>query len=127
MRARGLTLIEVLVALVVCTAGLVVVSGAISQCLLVDGRAGEMEQAADLMEVLLAQLGSGELELSSQSGDFADQGYAEVRWALQVDPGQLEGLVETTCTVSWTTPAGDRSFEVQRSFFLDPLAGGALR
>ena len=127
MSARGFTLVEVLVALVLCSAGIVVVSGAISQCVLSDGKAGELELAADLMEGLLAQLSSGEVELSSGSGTFDDVGYPEVRWSVEVDPGEIEGLVEARCAVLWTSTTGERSLELQRSYFLDPIAGGALR
>ena len=124
---RGLTLIEVLVALVLCTAGIVVVSGAISQCLLTEGRAAERELAADLLEGLLSQLSSGEQTLASASGTFEDVGFPEISWSVEVDPGEIEGLVEARCAVLWTSSTGPASLELQRSYFQDPIAGGTLR
>ncbi len=122
-RRAGMTLVEVLVAVVLCGAGLAVVASGASGAIRAEAYAGDLARAADHLELLLARLESGELELQSAEGDFAEDGAADLAWAVDVTPGDLEGLQVATVAVAWTRYGTPRELVCQRTFFVDPLSG----
>lgn len=124
---RGLTLIEVLVAVVLCGAGLAVVAGGVAAAVRAEAHAGEITRAADHIDLVFQRLLSGELALENAVGDFSDDGASELRWAVEVDTPtetQTEGLQSLRVTVFWTAVQGERQLSALRWIFIDPLQGG---
>lgn len=122
-----MTLIEVLVAVVVCGAGLAVVAGGVAAAVRAEAHAGQLTRAADHADLVLQRLISGEQDLEAASGDFSDEGYEDLRWEVEIDTPtetQTEGLQAITVVVAWNSPAGERTLSVKRWIFVDPLAGG---
>ena len=122
-RSRGVTLIEVLVAVVVCGAGLAIASGGISTILRADVHAEDLTRAADHLELLLARVESKVVPLEAARGDFNADGAPELRWELVVAPGEREGLTDVRATVTWTRWGQERELAVSRLIFVDPAAG----
>ena len=122
-RTRAQTLVEVLVAVVVCGAGLAVAASGISQSLRAAGHADDLDRGARLLDTLLARLEAGVLKLEDQEGDFDAEGYPDVAWTIIVRPGTLEGISDATVTVLWTRTGQLRELVVTRSIFVDPKAG----
>jgi prepilin-type N-terminal cleavage/methylation domain-containing protein len=123
-RRAGLTLIEVLVAMVLCGAGLTIVCTSLSAAVRAEGAAGDLERAARHLDLLLARLEGGALDLSAAEGDFADDGAEDLRWTVEIENTDIEGLQEAELTVLWDRPNGEQSLVVRRQFFVDPLQGG---
>lgn len=123
-RARRLTLIEVLIAVVVCGAGIAVVSLGISTSLRAEQRAGNLDRAAAYLELLTTRLQSEELNLEESSGDFTDDGAPDLRWSVALEGTDREGLQQASLAVLWTEPNGDHELRVERLIFVDPLVGG---
>lgn len=122
-----MTLIEVLVAVVVCGAGLSVVAGGVAAAVRAEAYAGQLTRATDHADLVLQRILSGEQALEAGSGDFSDQGSEDLRWEVAIDTPtetQTEGLQAITVAVGWTAPGGERSLSVTRWIFVDPLAGG---
>lgn len=128
MRARrSLTLIEVLVAVVLCGAGLAVVAGGVAAAVRAEAHAGQITRAADHVDLVFQRLLSGELPLETSVGDFTDDGSSELRWAVEVDipsETQTEGLQSLRVTVFWDAVGGERQMSFVRWIFVDPLQGG---
>lgn len=122
-RRAGMTLLEVLVAVVVCGAGVAVIAGGVSAGVRGEAYAGDRTRAADQLDLLLAQLESGELPLESAAGDLPDAGDPPLRWEVDVEQGDLEGLQVARVTVLWDRYGSERRLSVARSFFVDPLTG----
>lgn len=123
----GLTLIEVLVATVLCGAGLVVACLALGGVVRSEDGAAQRVLAARALDRLMARVEAEELPLTPDKGDFGAEGEPWLRWEITVGAGEVEGLQELTFTVRWTTPRGELSLDVQRAFFVDPLGTGKLR
>lgn len=125
---RGLTLFEVLVAGVVFSAGVVVLSQILTGALGAAGRAQGEKTASRLAEGLLARIEAGEIPANeSDGGDFEDSsGESGYAYEVTSESGPLEGLVQVTVIVSWTDSGRTATFEVERYFRLseEPAAGG---
>ena len=121
---RGLTLVEVLVAVVLCGAGLAVVSTGISSAIRGEAYAGNLNRAADHVELIMGRLESGVLPLEDAEGDFSEDGAADLAWEVRLDNTNVEGLQVATVTVLWESQGVERDFVVPREFFVDPLIGG---
>lgn len=126
-RVRGLTLIEVLVAVVLCGAGLAVVAGGVAASVRAEAYAADLTRAADFADVILARIESQELALEAASGDFTDDGDADVAWQVELDSPQdvqTEGLQILAVRIVWERYGVERDFLVERWIFSDPQAGG---
>lgn len=121
---RSLTLVEVLVAVVLCGAGLAVVAAGVSSAIRGEAYAGNLVRAADHVELVLARLQSGVLALESADGDFAEDGDADMLWEVTVDNTDVEGLQVMTVVVRWESQGVARDMTVEREIFVDPLVGG---
>ena len=111
---RGFTLIEVLVALVVVTAGLTI----IAQGFMTGGRASVASQhetiATMLAESKMAEVEAGILTTqSSASGTFEPE-RPEFSWTLQPESTTTTGLTKLTLTVTWKERNEDRTFALTR-------------
>jgi type II secretory pathway pseudopilin PulG len=123
-RARRLTLVEVLIAVVVCGAGISVVTLGVSTSVRAENRAGRLDRAAAYLDLLSTRLESEELNLEEAEGDFTDDGAEDLSWSIALAGTDREGLQQATLTVSWTEPSGEHELSLERLFFVDPLAGG---
>lgn len=124
---RRLTLIEVLVAVVLCGAGLAIVAGGVAASVRAESYADDLSRAADHAELVMTRLESQELALENQSSDFADDGQPDLSYDVEVynpQDVQTEGLSEITITIRWTRYNQERTFELVRWVFIDPQAGG---
>lgn len=127
MSRRGLTLVEVLIAVVLCGAGLAVVAGGVAAAVRAESHAGQLTRAADHADLILQRMVSGELALESSVGDFSEEGAADLRYLVEVDTPpetQTEGVQVIRVTVAWDAVQGERTLTVSRWIFLDPLQGG---
>ena len=124
MSRRGMTLIEVLVALVVVGAGIAVITLGISTSLRAEQRAGNLDRGAAYLELLTTRLQSEELNLEEASGDFTEDGAPDLRWSVSLQGTDREGLQQASLAVLWTEPNGEHELRVERLFFVDPLQGG---
>lgn len=111
---RGFTLIEVLVSLVVVTAGLTI----IAQGFLTGGRASVASQndtlATMLAESKMAELEAGILSMqTSASGTFEPE-RPDHSWSLEPESTDTTGLVKMTLTVTWKERNEERSFVLTR-------------
>lgn len=110
----GFTLIEVLVALVVVTAGLTV----IAQGFLTGGRASVASQhrsiAAMLAESKMAEIEAGIISnTTSASGTFEPE-RPDFTWNLELESTTITGLTQITLTVLWKERGEETSFALTR-------------
>ena len=114
----GFTLLEVLVAGVLVSVGIVVlaqvVSGSIWAGSSLEGRA----RAARLADSLLSRIEAGEISINETSiGDFEDMGESDVVWEVQSEAGNEEFLRRLTIRVVWEGAGGLDEFVLQHDFF----------
>ncbi len=122
-RRRGMTLIEVLVAVVVCGAGLAIAAAGVSAAVRAEGHAQDLSRAAAHLELLLGRLEAGVLPLSDAQGTFEEDGAPELSWQVVCRPGEREALTDVQATVRWTRLDAEREQSVQRLLFIDPEFG----
>jgi hypothetical protein len=118
-----MTLVEVLVAVVVCGAGLVIAASAVAAALNAEGHADDLSRAATHLELLLGKVESGVVALEADEGDFTEEGAPELKWSITVEPGEREGLTDVQLSVKWTRLNQERDLTVTRLVFTDPNAG----
>ena len=123
-RRSALTLVEVLVAVVVCGAGIAVVATAVSACVRAEAYAGNLVRAADHAQLVLTRVESGILPIEAAAGDFTDEGHTDLFWELDVENTVVEGLQVLTVTIVWVSQGVERDYTVERQIFIDPLIGG---
>lgn len=124
---RRLTLVEVLVAVVLCGAGLAIVAGGVAASVRAESYADDLSRAADHAELVMTRLESQELALENQTSDFSDDGRADLSYEVEVNNPQdvqTEGLSEVTIRIRWIRYNQERTFELVRWVFVDPQAGG---
>jgi Tfp pilus assembly protein PilV len=119
-----MTLVEVLVAVVICGAALTLAAGGVASAVRADAYAARLTTAADHAELLLGRLECGALPLEDARGDFEEDGQPDLAWEVTVDTTDIEGLSAAQVTVRWEAQGQQRELSVERLFFLDPLQGG---
>lgn len=121
-----MTLVEVLVAVVVCGAGLALVSAGLSGAIRAEAYAADLDRAASHVQLLAARIDSGELELSDARGTFEAEGADDVSWEITTANADTDvsGLTSYTITIRWTRQGVQRDLSVERWVFVDPLVGG---
>lgn len=110
---RGMTLIEVLIALVILSVGVSSMMVAMSRCLSVVRTARNREVARSLLRRVDIEvpLDKKTIEEGVEDGDFEDgEGYAWSRKVEMVDEEERPGLFLVTTRVSWSERGRD-SFE----------------
>ena len=111
---EGFTLIEVLVALVVVTAGLTI----IAQGFLAGGRASVASQfgttAAWLAESKMAELESGILSIQTSASGTFEPDQPDFSWETEIQSTATTGLAQVTLTVTWKERNEERSFAIVR-------------
>src|SRR5437868_5750844 len=95
-RSHSITLVKVLLATVVYSAGL-----------------------ADLV---LGRVEGGVLPLQSQTGNFQDDNDANINWTVVAEPANIANLEQITITIDWVKNNNTRTFEVIRLIYQDPNA-----
>lgn len=112
----GLTLIEVLLAVALLSAGLVVLLLSTGRCLSVARRAQQYERARHLLDLVDVV---APLDLTNEAGTVREGGFeppfADCRWQREiseqeVEDDRAEGLFEIRTRVSWSD-GGTESFE----------------
>lgn len=108
--AAGFTLLEVMIAVAVLAITLSVLFGSQSQSLSLAAEAKFNTRAAFFLEMKLAELEAGLLEIYDDEGDFGED-YPEYRWKLEVEDADLpefdiagdlsRPLKRAVVTVSW--------------------------
>jgi prepilin-type N-terminal cleavage/methylation domain-containing protein len=121
-RRRGLTMVEVLVAVVVCGAGLAIAATGVAGALRGEGHAADLDRAARHLELLLGRLEGGVVKVADATGDFGEDGADDLTWSVKIATGAAEGLVDATVSVAWVRHDQPRDLTVVRTFFTDPLA-----
>jgi len=108
---RGLTLIEVMLAIVILGIGSGVLMLATARCIAVVGKARHYSTAQRLILQVGAEnpLTRGEVTAGTESGDF-DDGYTWEREIIEPEDEYREGLYTIRTRVSWST-RGKESFE----------------
>lgn len=126
LRRLGVSLVEVLVAVVVCGAGISVIATGVSASVRGEAYAGDMTRAVDHVELLLARLESGEIPLEElpAKGDFSEDGAEDLSWSVELDTTDVENLGMATIKVTWTTHGIERDITLERWLFTDPLSKG---
>ena len=111
---RGFTLIEVLVALVVVTAGLTI----ITQGFLTGGRASVASQnrsiAAMLAESKMAEVEAGILTTQTSSSGTFEPEQPDFSWTLEPESTTTTGLSKLTLTVTWKEREEETTFALTR-------------
>lgn len=112
---RGLTLIEVLIALVILSVGVSSMMVAMSRCLAVVRTARNREVARGLIQRVDIEnpIESVDMEELSESGDFEDvEGYVWFRDILMVDEEERPGLFLVTTRIQWSERGRDAFEEI---------------
>lgn len=110
-KPQGFTLIEMVVAttvLAVGVSGALATFGAISRA---SGVSAEYDQASLLAERRMAELESeiaAGQPLQADSGDFGED-YPDYRWEQEVNPTDMDSLVELDLTVRWGSENSPRT------------------
>lgn len=100
-RRRGLTLLEVIVAMTVLSIGIVSVVGAVAACLRSTDASAAYSRAALLAEQVTAELARNEtLEPGTHTGTFEEQDL-HYTWSAQIASADDEGLYPVQVTVNW--------------------------
>lgn len=113
-RVEGFTLIEVLVALVVVTAGLTI----IAQGFLTGGRASVASQnrsiAAMLAESKMAEAEAGILSTQTSSSGSFEPDRPDFSWTLEPESTTTTGLSKLTLTITWKEREEEITFALTR-------------
>ena len=112
---NGLTLIEVLIALVILTVGVSSMMLAMSRCLSVVRTARNREVARGLLRRVDIEnpIDRETIEETDESGDFDDlEGYVWLRNILMVDEEERPGLFLVTTRVQWAERGRDAFEEI---------------
>jgi len=116
-RRAGLTLIEVILALMIIGTGLVALVAAVSRCLAIPRLAMNFDTARELLGQLEAEeplQGEEDIEDAAGSGTF-DAPHANFSWQRTVEQegeDEEDGLWRVTTTIRWTENNRARSEEV---------------
>jgi prepilin-type N-terminal cleavage/methylation domain-containing protein len=112
---KGMTLIEVLIALVILTVGVSSMMVAMSRCLSVVRTARNREVARGLLRRVDIEnpIDRKTIEETDESGDFEDlEGYTWSRVILMVDEEERPGLFLVTTRVQWAERGRDAFEEI---------------
>jgi prepilin-type N-terminal cleavage/methylation domain-containing protein len=117
---RGFTLVEVLVAASLIAVTIVGVMGGIRAL----GKADAKAHTADLLQSLARQkmneLGAvTDLSATADSGDFADQGYADCAWSVTIEPSGATNVEKVVVT----TTRGTETQALTELMYVRPLTG----
>ncbi len=122
---RGITLVEVLLASVVCGAGISVILSAMSTSIRADVYAENRVKAARLLELTLGRVEGGILPPQAGTGDFSADGEPDFTYSIAVDDGDQPNLQQITIDVQWMESGTPHDVDVVRLIFTDPDAAAA--
>ena len=111
----GLTLIEVLIALIILSVGVSSMMLAMSRCLAVVRTARNRNVAQSLLRLVDVEypIDKESIEEISESGDFEDtEGYIWYREVIMVDEEERPGLFLVTTRIQWSERGKDASEEI---------------
>lgn len=128
----GMTLIEVMLAVVILTTGLIALLTAASRCMAVVGQAKNYEVARRLIgeiDVVSPLRLLDEIQAGTESGGFdAPAGWTWTRTLAEVEEGdeESEGLFRMTLRVSWGGKRGGGFEEVSQYLFVPKNSDGVF-
>lgn len=109
---RGLTLLEVLVAMVVVAIGLVAILQALGACLQAEIRAQERQTASMLAAEKLSEiLKEPSIAVGRESGEFGED-FPEHDWEAEISETEVPGLDLVTVTVRYRVGRKQRTYEL---------------
>lgn len=110
----GYTLVEVLLALVICASVLVIAAQGFSIGATAASGASKLSRAVMLAEMVVAEYETGERSLTaSGEGDFSPD-WPEFSWASTIETTTIEGLSQLTVTVAWKEGTRDQTYSLVR-------------
>ncbi|HAH86268.1 MAG TPA: hypothetical protein DCL60_02740 [Armatimonadetes bacterium] len=120
---KGLTLLEMVVALAILSVGIVGVLQAYSSAMAANRVAESQSAAADLASSVASELDrQASLESGQLSGEFQDcRGYS---WTADIESPDNNGMARVVITVSWKTGSVERDFGMVA--YLCPQVSSAL-
>ncbi len=120
-RNAGLTLIEVMLAIVILGIGSGTLMLATARCISVVSKARHYSAAQRLILRVGAEnpLSRGEISAGMESGDF-DSGYNWEREVIESEDENREGLYTVRTRVSWSTRGKERFEEVVTWHYIEP-------
>jgi len=120
-RRRGLTLIEVLLAIVILGIGAGTLMLATARCISVVSKARHYSAAQRLILRVGAEnpLTRGEMDAGIESGDFED-GYSWEREVIEPEDENREGLYTVRTRVGWSTRGKERFEEIVTWHYIEP-------
>ena len=126
---KGMTLIEVLIALVILSVGVSSMMLAMSRCLAVVRTARNRDVAHSLLRLVDLEYPIDKITIEeiTESGDFEDaEGYTWFREVIMVDEEERPGLFFVTTRVQWSE-RGKNAFEEVVGFIYAPNAESVTR
>jgi prepilin-type N-terminal cleavage/methylation domain-containing protein len=122
-RRRGMTLLEVLVAMVVLGVAVVGIAQGFTVGLRAAAIARATSTAMELARAKLAEVDAGLIPVTQDAdGDFSDYGEPDFRFSLDSRTTDYTGLYELALTVEWPDRGETRSYTVIQ-WMLDRQAG----
>jgi len=114
MQAKGFTLIEVLITMVLVVVGLVLLTQAVSAGLRAMSVSDRSSQALFLMQQKITEIENTPFStLQSGTGDFSPDN-PDYAWQIDVTTTDLENLRQVQLTVSWTQDNTTRSLSITK-------------
>lgn len=126
-RARGFTLLELMVAIAILAGALLAVMQIVTQGLSTTQAAQDRVLAMELAEQKLAELMlQPEPEPGEEEGEFGEL-YPRFRWRSEISETELEGLYRLVVEVTWTNGEREQMVEIETCYAVDTLVepGGA--
>lgn len=121
MKRSGFTLIEVMLAILILSIGLVVLVNSAGRCLAVIKAARYYEDARHLVArvALEVPIDREEFEEGTESGSFEGK-YGEYRWQRSITAAGEEdqGLFEVRTRITWSERSGDSHEEIVRLLYV---------
>lgn len=129
-RRAGLTLIEVVLALMIIGTGLVALVAAVSRCLSIPRLALNYDSARELLGKLEAEEPLAleeDIESAAGSGSF-DAPFSNFRWQRDIESvgNEEDGLWMVTTTIRWQDNNRDRNEQVVTYIYRSDKKGGSV-
>lgn len=129
-RRAGLTLIEVILALMIIGTGLVALVAAVSRCLSIPRLAMNYDSARELLGRLEAEEPVAleeDIEDAAGSGSF-DAPFSNFRWQRDIDAvgNEDDGLWKITTTITWQDNNRSRNEQVVTYVYRNDTRGGSV-
>jgi type II secretion system protein I len=114
----GVTLLEVLVATVLFSTGVMMVAQGITVAIRAEAQACDQAVALRLADLTLARVEIEELPHNQSSEDsFEEEGYPEFSYEIESESGEDPDLFLVTVRILWERATRDRELVIEREFY----------